>query len=167
MYDTDLIVNDESNLARQVGTKMQELLTTWYGLLQATGGELIPDKCFWYLIDFTWNNKQWKYKSMAELPGQLCVKQTKGKTIIPRLKPNEAWRTLRVCIMLDGNDKAELQYLTEVAATWSHQMAKAHLTQTEAEFSLQQVLLPKLMYQLIATNFDEQHCYEILKLALG
>jgi len=68
---------------------------------------------------------------------------------------------------MNGNDKAELQHLTEVAATWSHQMAKAHLTQTEAEFSLQQELLPKLMYPLIATNFDEHQCYEILKPAIG
>jgi len=57
---------------------------------------------------------------MAELPGQLSVKQTEGKTIIPRLKPNEAQRMLGVHIAPDGNDNTELQYLTEVAATWSH-----------------------------------------------
>jgi len=30
------------------------------------------------------------YKTKAKLPGQLCVKQAKGKTIIPRLKPHKA-----------------------------------------------------------------------------
>ncbi len=34
--NTDLIINDESNLAPRVGTKMQESLTMWHRLLQAT-----------------------------------------------------------------------------------------------------------------------------------
>jgi len=99
---------------------------------------------------------------MAKLPGQLSIEQPTGKTIILQLEPNKARRTLGVCIALDGNDEAELQHLTEIAATWSHQMEKAHLTQTEAKFSLHQVLVPKLTYPLVATNFDEQQCYKIL-----
>ena len=87
--------------------------------------------------------------------------------VIPRLEPDKARQTLGMHIAADGNDAVEAQYLTEVAAAWGNHMARAHLTRTEAEFSLQQVLAPKLNYPLIATNFDEQQCHEILKPALG
>jgi len=46
-------------------------------------------------------------------------------------------------------------------------MQKSHLSQEAAEFSLRQVLLPKLHYPLIATNFSEKQCYEILEPALN
>ena len=45
-------------------------------------------------------------------------------------------------------------------------MAHVQLTQVEAEFSLRQVLMPKLSYPLIATNFTEVQCQEIMKQAL-
>jgi len=54
--DMDLIITNESNDERMVARKMQLSLQLWHGLLQATGGDLVPDKCFWYLIDFTWNH---------------------------------------------------------------------------------------------------------------
>jgi len=55
----NLIINDPSNKVDQVSKKMQQSLSTWHGLLCTTGGELVPDKCFWYLIDFKWVNKEW------------------------------------------------------------------------------------------------------------
>jgi len=57
--DTDLIVTDVTNDAKQVFWKMQNSLRLWHGLLQATGGDLVPAKCFWYLIDFKWEQGQW------------------------------------------------------------------------------------------------------------
>jgi len=42
--NTDLVVNMASNQVEQVSTKMQQLLTMWHGLLQAMGGELVPEK---------------------------------------------------------------------------------------------------------------------------
>jgi len=42
--DTDLIVNDISNIMQAVIEKMQNLLTMWHRLLHATGGKLIPEK---------------------------------------------------------------------------------------------------------------------------
>jgi len=114
--DTDLIVNDPSNEVDQVSEKMQQSLSTWHGLLRATGGELVPNKCFWYLINFKWVNKQWVYKQKTELWGQLSVRQQQaGKIIIPRLEADEARRTLGVRIAPDSNNLAEVQHLHGVA----------------------------------------------------
>jgi len=67
--NTDLIVNATSNITTEVETKMQHLLTMWYGLLHVTRGELVPEKCFWNLINFEWNNQQWKYKKSQATSG--------------------------------------------------------------------------------------------------
>jgi len=40
---------------------MQQVVTNWEGLLRATGGALVPDKCFWYLIAFEYKNNKWHY----------------------------------------------------------------------------------------------------------
>jgi len=121
--DTDLIVNDTSNVTDRVKSKMQCLLAMWHGLLRATGGDLVPDKCFWDLINFKWQNQQWKYKSNMEEPGSISV--TTGNKIIqlPRLEPFEAHRTLGVGLALDGNNLAEAQHMKEVAAEWGRYMA--------------------------------------------
>jgi len=60
--DTDLITNNASNKVTQASMKMQKSLSTWHGLLQATSRELVPEKSFWYLINFKWNNNKWQYK---------------------------------------------------------------------------------------------------------
>jgi len=67
----------------------------------------------------------------------------------------------------DGNDTTKAQYLQEVAAEWVLNMARANMSRANAEFSLRQVLLPKLIYPLTATNFTEAQCHDILKPALA
>jgi len=146
---------------------MQNSLTIWHRLLCTTGGKLVPEKCFWYMIDFKWQNQQWKYKTTTELKGQISViiNQTNQITI-PRLKTSEARQILGVRIAPDGNDKVEVQYLKEVAAMWGRNMVRANLNQMDAEFSLQQVLLPKLLCPLMITNFTKEQCQDILRPAL-
>jgi len=120
--DTDLIVNDASNLTDMVKSKMQCSFMMWHGLLMATGGNLVPDKCFWYLINFKWQNQQWKYKSNVEEPGRISVNLGNKILHLPRLKPSEAQRMLGVQLAPDGNDLAEAQHLKEVAAEWGRYM---------------------------------------------
>jgi len=166
--DMDLIVNDASNEVDKVSGKMQTSLSTWHGLLHATGGELVPDKCFWYLIDFKWNNNESQYKTVNEVPGQLRVKKyPNGHIMIPRLEPNKARWTLGVRIALDGNNRDEAYHLQEVATEWAGHIAWASLSRADAECSLHQVLLPKLTYALQAMMLSKVQCSAILKPALN
>jgi len=89
--DTDLIVTDPSNNEQKVVGKMQDSLTLWHGLLKAMGGDLVPEKCFWYLIDFTHDGNQWRYKQWNTAQRQLQItKDNRTKVVIPRLQTNEA-----------------------------------------------------------------------------
>ncbi len=47
--DTDLCMSGPES-SSQTAALMQQSVTTWEGLLWTTGGTLVPEKCFWYLI---------------------------------------------------------------------------------------------------------------------
>jgi hypothetical protein len=40
-------------------------LEQWSCLLNATGGALKPDKCFWYLFNYVCNDHEWTYAEMV------------------------------------------------------------------------------------------------------
>ncbi len=39
----------------------QREVTQWCHLLNAKGGALKPEKCFWYLLDYTCDGGEWSY----------------------------------------------------------------------------------------------------------
>jgi len=59
--NTVLCMTYLSSTAAAVPTHMQGSITTWEGLLQATWGVLVPDKHFWYLLDFGYRQGKWVY----------------------------------------------------------------------------------------------------------
>jgi hypothetical protein len=69
----------------------------WDGGLTVTGGALEPSKSFWYLVDYTWDNGKWRYKTIQEAPGELYCKADKRiESTLKRLKVYELRRTLGV-----------------------------------------------------------------------
>jgi len=91
MDDTDLCVTHESDEGKQVVQQMQKAVTQWDGLLWASGGALIPEKCFWYLVDFEYTNNRWKYKKCNQAPSQITMLDSSCKQVtIQWLEPSEA-----------------------------------------------------------------------------
>jgi len=74
-----------------------------------------------------------------------------------QLPPSKACR-----IAPDGNNKDELQYMLEVAKSWQTLMSAAKVTHAAAEFGLQQVILCKLEYLLVATTFTPNKCNKLM-----
>ncbi len=42
--------------------QLQREVSQWSLLLNATGGALKHEKCFWYLLDYTCEDGEWEYK---------------------------------------------------------------------------------------------------------
>jgi len=88
--NTDLCIMHLSNNIVQVTKHMQGSISTWEGLLQANGRALVPDKCFWYLIDFEHRNGKWWYHPRDQIPGSLFICSDNGQqTQIPCLEVSE------------------------------------------------------------------------------
>jgi len=161
--DTDLCVSGQTMAATTVQC-MQGSVTNWEGLLRTTGGALVPDKCFWYLIDQYWSDGHWAYRPLNHTSGELKVVDAHGHLhVIPRLDVTKARCTLGVRLAPDGNSMAEFKYLWTTANEWKKQMETARLTHTDALFSLRSSILRKMAYPLAVTTFTEKQCAESMK----
>jgi len=75
----------------------------WEGCLVATGGALSPKKPFWYLVDYKWSGPKWEYRTKAEMPANLTMKDSEGVThILCRHEADHAEKTLGVHTAPDG-----------------------------------------------------------------
>jgi hypothetical protein len=52
-----------------VQLNLQEAVDSWEGALSATADAIVPEKMYWYVIDFQWQAGSWKYKTIQESPG--------------------------------------------------------------------------------------------------
>ncbi len=161
--DVNLCITATNNDSTMVMEQMQKSLQMWAGLIHATGGALIPNKCFWYYVHNHWENGKWTY---SQPTSQYClqVPDNHGHLItIPQLGLSEAWQTLGVCLAPDGNNNAEAEYLLKVSKKWQQLMATAKVSHLAVEFSLRQVILRKLKYPLVSMMFTRNQCTNIMK----
>ena len=47
-------------------------------MIKATGGALVPDKSYWYLLDFEWKRGEWRYATEDETPAEIMVNDMDG-----------------------------------------------------------------------------------------
>jgi len=91
--DTNLCILGLAAARNNIAIKMQHLVTNWEGLLCATGGALVLDKCFWYVINQQWDKDQWQNKTVQQGSGDIIVADLARKTTnIPPsnpLRPNK------------------------------------------------------------------------------
>jgi hypothetical protein len=64
---------------------------------------LVPEKTFWYLIDFQWKNGEWSYKYAKDCPGKVFANDIfENRTELQRVEPNIAEETLGILLAPDG-----------------------------------------------------------------
>jgi len=115
--DTDLVQTGPSltSTGQEVIPLMQEALSLWEQGLCTTGRvALVPERSFWYLIDFQWQCSKWKYMTYKTEPGELLMKDhTQQEKPIQCLLANAAQCTLGVYLAPDGNNKTQIQILLQ------------------------------------------------------
>ena len=115
--DVDLIesTRNDTDTWVEVAKRMQDALTLWEGVLSATGGALVPDKSFWYLVGFKWSSSgNHSYIPKEDLTAVLKVKNSHG--IIEDLEllgPDEARRTLGIYLAPLGTMETQVKVLRE------------------------------------------------------
>jgi hypothetical protein len=77
--DTDVIVSRPTMVSySEAIDELQSAVDIWEGGRKATCGAIVPEKTFWYSIDFSWSAGQWKYKTIKESPGSLYINDIYG-----------------------------------------------------------------------------------------
>jgi hypothetical protein len=98
---------------------MQQALNSWEGSLSATSGAIVPQKTFWYLVDFAWSGGNWRYKRIGDCPGRLMVKDIQGnQQVIRRVETDQVEETLGILLAPDGNRKQQIHKMRQLAIDW-------------------------------------------------
>lgn len=139
MDDTDAI-----HLAPTINTpgqtvihEMQAVLDRWGGLLHSTGCALVPQKSYWYAIDFRWDNRQWISWSQSDMPGDVFITGADGKRVVlTRYKPDVGQETLGVMQAMDGDNRDEVRHLHSKAEAFADSMCTGFFSKNNAWYAL-------------------------------
>ena len=160
--DTDLIhlnlSEDESVDAAHAA--LQRAVYSWSDLLIASGGSLKPEKCFFYLISFKWDNKgKFSYEKNHDNPNYaLKVKLPDGsREKIQHLPADKELVTLGIPSCPTAASQASLSQMKAKSLEWADLSRKSHLPPRDLHFAVDRKFWPKVKYGLCAVtaSYDE------------
>ena len=169
--DTDLVVNlpesasslPQEERVAQVAARMQQSVTFWEAALRASGGALVPQKCHWYLMDYTWINGNWVMLHPTATDFPLRVRSPSGRLVeIEQLPPQEARRTLGIRAAPDGNMDAEFEFLSKRIKAWTDLIQTRRLPHHLVWTALHTGILKTLAYPLPASTFSADQCRRLM-----
>ena len=162
--DTDLIVAQPGLTdPADVHSTMQGAINAWEGGIRSTGGSIVPEKSFWYLIDFKWKSGKWRYSTPDETPGRLTVRDLHGvDRTLRRLHHTEAERTLGVYISPDGNMSTQAKILRSKASAWAEMTRTGLIPRWLVWESFRSTITRSLHYPLAATTLTRAQCTHIM-----
>eukprot|EP00956_Cyclotella_meneghiniana_P000972 scaffold1144_cov22-Cyclotella_meneghiniana.AAC.6 len=153
--DTDLIhLNlSEEESAEEAHRSLQSAVISWSDLLIASGGSLKPEKCFFYLISFQWDNKgKFTYESNHDKPEfDLKVKLPSGQLEkITHLPASKELVTLGIPSCPTGDADSSLSLMKEKALDWANVSRRSNLPPRDMHFAVGKKFWPKVRYGLCA-----------------
>jgi hypothetical protein len=166
--DTDIITTVNHNDNKLLEEKIQRAIHLWEGSLTAIGGQLEPQKTYWYRINFKWNNGKWKYMAMKDSTAQISMTNEQGEVVpVEQLEVTEARRTLGVRLAPDGNNQEEFKYLKETCDAWADRIRSGMVRRKYAWQAFSSTIWAKVSYALPATTFTKNQCEAITKKMIG
>jgi hypothetical protein len=89
-------------------------LETWSSLLNATGGALKPEKCFWYTLDYVCTDGEWTYANMTNHT-LVVTNPDRSKSLIIQEEVNVSKKTLGVHDSPSGGNMGHLEFIQNKA----------------------------------------------------
>ena len=144
---------------------LHEAVDQWEGGLTATAGAIVTEKTFWYLIDFAWKGGSWRYKSIAECPGELSAKDLQGtRKAIRRVEVSSAEETLGIFLARTGSQDGQIRKLKHKVQEWLDQLALGRLSRSELWTGVQSTIIRTLSYPLPALALSRKECEKPLQM---
>ncbi len=131
--DTDVIESKPNKTYMETASNLQMAVNHWEGGLKATCGAIVPEKTFWYLIDFQWSSGSWYYKSIADCPASIYINDINGcRKELRRCQVDDAQETLGVYLAPDGNTRRQHRKMTDLAIEWADCMRTGKIPKDDA-----------------------------------
>ena len=95
-------------------------------MLNATGGALKLEKCWWYLLDYTCVDGKWRYTDIV--PRELLITNPDGtKSAIKQEEVTVSKKTLGIYGTPVEENKGHLDHIKSKVTTWINRMTNGHL----------------------------------------
>jgi len=148
--DTDLLIMDVClKSPYDLWQQSQDATTSWGKLLLATGGVLKPPKCFYYFLNYEWQDDgSWEMCEMADLPPLTVPLPDGTDQEIKQLPIDESAKTLGVWTNPAGDCLKQLEVIQEKLETWTNRLTAGKLPAKWAWVSYFQQLWAGLRYGL-------------------
>jgi hypothetical protein len=151
--DTDLLhMNNAGVDTISFIDRVQSALTTWSRLLQATGGNLKPEKCYYYIMSYRYNGAVARLCTGRELRQYrtLTIPQHGGAVMDIALKDlKEATQTLGMFTSPMSDGYAHLAKMLSKCCHWEESIRSSTLLHRDRWHSLHTQLFPSVRYGLI------------------
>jgi hypothetical protein len=165
----------EEETVEEAHAVLQAAVDSWSSLLIATGGALKPEKCFYHVISFVWDQKGKVSYEKNELKPEMQVTvllPDGSRQPISHLSVDKELITLGVASCPSGLADAVLKNTKDKALEWANQCKNSHLCPRDVHFAVERKFWPKVKYGLCAITATYQDLvaamdkpyYEILPL---
>ena len=146
---------------------LASMLKMWDELMEVTGAAIAPDKCWWYLVEFTWKKGRWKYSDTGN-QFDLKVRNKDGvEESLQYLPSKVAKEMLGVFLAPNGDSTAQIAHMKKKSNTWASHIKSGNLATDVAWTALTTTILKSLEYPLAATSLSKQQIKSIVYPALG
>jgi hypothetical protein len=160
--DTNMYTWQENFLdPGELWVQMQIGIKQWSCLLNATGGALKPEKCWWYLLDYTCNDGKWIYAGIV-LRELLITNLDGTKGAIKQEEVTVSKKTLGIYDAPAGGNKCHLDQIKSKVTTWIDRTTNGHLPSHIAWVAYRHQLWPRLMYRLGTMTNDIESAARLL-----
>ena len=163
--DSDLFTYSTTHDVQETVKKMQQIVDAWEKTAKITGGAIAPVKCWWYLINFEWDdNGNWKYGSNVqdcETVLTACDADNNRQSI-QKLHVSEAQEMLGVYIAPDGNNDVQYEHLIARTKQLGDKMRTTYCYNHEAWIGLTTIAMKSIEYCLPATTLSKVQCDNIM-----
>ena len=164
--DSDLLAYSIEEDTDDTAAKMQKIIQSWEKAAKVTGGAIAPEKCWWYMVEFRWDeNCDWHYVEM-EQPHRYNMFVNDHNNLTKQIKylpPYKANEMLGVHIAPDGNNVEQINQMLTKASKAAEIIRTTPVSPHEAWLGLKTMTMKSLEYCLPATTLSEKDCKVIMK----
>jgi Reverse transcriptase (RNA-dependent DNA polymerase) len=160
--DTSLFSNIEfvSQCVKTMVSTLQNDGIEWAGLLAASGGKLELQKCFYYILSWSWNEKGEAIpQTLQQQANTEPINLDPKSTTINHLEQREissSHRTLGAFKCIDGNEEDHKKFLYKKSEDMGHLALNGQLNKRQARLAYRSVYIPSMIYTLPAMSLNEE-----------
>ena len=160
--DSDLFAWDPNDVDATM-EQMQTIVDKWELAAKVTGGAIAPQKCWWYLVRFNWDDDgNWSYIQGND---DYTIRAKDANNIthtMKYLKPGTAQEMLGVYIAPTGSNTAQVSFLKDRARYFADAIRTSNIYASESWIALTTMAMKSIEYCLPATTLTEDECKEIM-----